>query len=100
MALNEKGGFGFDLEKTFKNVEAVDSVKPTDTHADTHTHTYTHTDTYTHKYTNKEKKTKRLNGWVKQSVWDKVSKYAEEHGTSFNGIIDDLLDEFIEKKGL
>ena len=87
MALdNKKSGFGFDLEERLKK-----PVRPAD--ADT----YTHTDTYTD---GKENKDKRTYGLVKQSVFDKVTAYAKAHDTSYNAIVCELLDEFIEKKGL
>ena len=90
MALdNKKSGFGFDLEERLKKPVTPDMDKHTDTH------TYTDADTDT-----KETKTKRTYGLVQQSVFDKVTKYAKEHDTSFNAIVCDLLDDFIAKKGL
>ena len=90
MALDKKGGFGIDLEEQFKNAPRVAEVKP----ADTHTHTDTHTEV------EQENKEKRTYGLVKQSVFDKVTAYAKANKTSYNAIVCDLLDEFIEKKGL
>ena len=88
MALDKKGGFGIDLEEQFKNAPRVSEVKP----ADTHTHTHTEVE--------QENKEKRTYGLVKQSVFDKVTAYAKANKTSYNAIVCDLLDEFIEKKGL
>ena len=90
MALDKKGGFGIDLEEQFKNAPRVAEVKP----ADTHTHTDIHTEV------EQENKEKRTYGLVKQSVFDKVTAYAKANKTSYNAIVCDLLDEFIEKKGL
>lgn len=89
MALNNKSGFGFDMNERLKKSGV------SGTHADTHTHTDTDTHTDT-----KETKTKRTYGLVQQSVYDKVTEYAKAHNTSFNAIVCDLLDEFIEKNGL
>ena len=84
---------GMNLDPESFQKEVAKAQEKTTPNADTHTYTYTHT----HK---KETKSKRLNGWVKQSVWDKVSEYADKHDTSVNGIINDLLDKFVEEKGL
>lgn len=87
MALdNKKSAFGFDLEERLKK-----TGRPADTDA------HTHTDAYTD---GKETKTKRTYGLVQQSVFDKVTAYAKAHDTSYNAIVCELLDEFIEKKGL
>lgn len=81
MALNnDKSGFGFDVTERAKR------NRKKNTHTDTHT--------------DKENKTKRTYGLVKQSVFDKVTEYAESNGTSYNAIVCELLDEFIEKNGL
>lgn len=96
MALDKKGGFGIDLEEQFKNAPRVGEVKP----ADTHTHTHTDTDAHTHTEVEQENKTKRTYGLVQQTVFDKVTAYAKANKTSYNAIVCELLDEFIEKKGL
>lgn len=86
MALNSnKSGFGFDMEERLKK----NGPKPP------HTDTDAYTDTAI-----KENKTKKTYGLVRPSVYEKVSAYADEHGTSYNDIVCTLLDEFIEKHGL
>ena len=91
MALdNKKSAFGFDLEERLKKTGA----------AGTHTHTDTHTYTDADADAKVENKTKRTYGLVQQSVFDKVTDYAKANNTSFNAIVCDLLDEFIEKNGL
>ena len=92
MALDKKGGFGLDLEAQFKNAPHVAEVKPADTHA--------HTDTHTHTDVEQENKTKRTYGLVQQTVFDKVTAYAKANKTSYNAIVCELLDKFIEEKGL
>ena len=87
-------GLNLDPE-TFKKEVAKEQGTPKQEN-DKPTHTYTHTDTYT----DKETKKKRTNGLVKQSVFDKVSAYADATGTSYNAIVCDLLDKFIEENGL
>lgn len=93
MALNKKSGFGFDLEEKFKNVGSVDEVSPADTDAYTHTDTHTHTDV-------KETRSKRLYLLAKPSVHKKLDDYAKAHGNTFNNLIHELMEEFIERKGL
>ena len=86
MSLNDnKSGFGFDMSERLKK----DRVKPTDTDA------YADTDAPI-----KEKRDKKTYGLVRQSVFDKVSAYADAHGRSYNDIVCELLDEFIERNGL
>lgn len=90
MALDKKGGFGLDLESQFKNAPRVTEVEPVDTH--------THTDTHT--AIEQEGKTKRTYGLVTPTAYKKLTEYAKANKTSYNAIVCDLIDEFIEKKGL
>lgn len=97
MALDsKKSGFGFDLEEKFKDVKVTDT--------DTHTHTYTDTPTQTHTstptYPKKETRSRRLNLTTKPSMFEKVNNYALSNGDTFNGLINKLMEEFIEKNGL
>lgn len=51
----------------------------------------------------KYKQTKGLHrtyGLVQPSIYNKVSDYAKANNTSFNAIVCELLDKFIEEKGL
>lgn len=96
MALDKKGGFGLDLESQFKNAPRVTDVKPVDAH--THTDTDTDTDAYT--AIEQEVKTKRTYGLVTPTAYKKLTAYAKANNTSYNAIVCDLIDEFIEKKGL
>lgn len=95
MALNEKkSGFGFDMEEKFSKVT-------TDT--DTHTHTATdkHTDAHAHTDTEvKETKSKRTYGMIEPSKYNKIVAYAKANDTSYNDIVNTLLDEFIARHGL
>lgn len=86
MALNnDKVPFGFDVGERLKR--------------DKHTHTDTHTDAYTDTAA-KENKTKKTYGLVRQTVFDKVTEYAKAHNTSYNAIVCELLDDFIDRNGL
>jgi hypothetical protein len=86
MALDKKGGFGLDLESQFKNAPRVTDVEPVDTH--------------THTAIEQEGKTKRTYGLVTPTAYKKLTEYAKANKTSYNAIVCDLIDEFIEKKGL
>lgn len=86
MALDKKSSFGFDMEEKFSRVT-------TDT--DTHTHTDTHTDTEV-----KETKSKRTYGMIEPSKYAKIVAYAKANDTSYNDIVNTLLDEFMERNGL
>lgn len=87
---------GFSLEDKFdKVITGTGKEGEKGAHTDTHTHTDTHIIAPA-----KENQTKRTFGTVRPSVFEKVSRYAAAQGTSYNAIVCDLLDEFIEKKGL
>lgn len=84
MALdNKKSGFGFDMEEKFKKVKTTD----TDAYTDTHTEF-------------KETKSKRTYGMIEPSKYEKIVRYAKANETSYNDIVNTLLDEFIERNGL
>jgi outer membrane biosynthesis protein TonB len=130
MAIGKKGGFGFDLESQFKNMPSIDEVEPVDLHIDTQVDAPAEVEAVepvkepvekkeeaekpVKKRTKKEQevpveqpvvidmenKTKRTNGLVKQTVFDKVTAYAKANRTSYNAIVCELLDEFIREKGL
>lgn len=98
MALNSnQKPFGFDMEEKFKKVGRTDTDK--------HTHTDTDTDTDTHAYTDavvieKETKSKRLYLLAKPSVHKKLDAYAKASGNTFNNLVHELMEKFIEEKGL
>ena len=124
MAIGKKGGFGFDLESQFKDTPSVADVEPVDIKIDAPVEAEKPAEEPVKKQEEAEKpakkpvkkkpeapveepavvdmenKTKRTNGLVKQTVFDKVTAYAKANRTSFNAIVCDLLDEFIREKGL
>lgn len=69
--------------------ELMSNVKNTPTH--THTHEYTHTPTA------KERKTRRVQLLMKESTVDALDAYAKTHDTSRNDIIQNLVEQFLEK---
>lgn len=128
MALGKKGGFGFDLESQFKDTPSVADVEPVDLHVEKPAETPVVETVEEEKPVSKpveaekpakkpakkkpeapveeqpvvdmENKTKRTNGLVKQTVFDKVTAYAKANRTSYNAIVCELLEEFIREKGL
>lgn len=89
MALNDKGGF--DLGGRLKSGIS------------THTHESTDTPTYTPAHaTNKkakERKTERLQLLVRPSTKSRLAQYAEDHNTSSNEVVQQLLDELLNNAG-
>ena len=128
MALGKKGGFGFDLESQFKNTPSVADVEPVDLHVEKPAEAPVVETIVEEKpeikpaeaekpakkpakkkpeapveeqpVVDMENKTKRTNGLVKQTVFDKVTAYAKANRTSYNAIVCELLEEFIREKGL
>lgn len=93
MALdNKKKGFGFDLEERFKKVGSSNDTEE-----------YTPTPTYTPAHAPnrkaKERKTERLQLLVRPSTKSRLAKYAEDHNTSSNEVVQQLLDELLDKFG-
>lgn len=60
----------------------------------THTHTPTHTDTQP---TVRERKNRRVQLLMKESTVDALDAYAKKHDTSRNDIIQNLVEEFLNK---
>lgn len=68
---------------------------------------YAHTDTPTPTYTPahatnrkaRERKTERLQLLVRPSTKARLAKYAEDHNTSSNEVVQQLLDELLDKFG-
>lgn len=124
MAIGKKGGFGFDLESQFKDTPSVADVEPVDIKIEAPVEAEKPVEEPAKKQEEAEKpakkpakkkpeaavdepavvdmenKTKRTNGLVKQTVFDKVTAYAKANRTSFNAIVCELLEEFIREKGL
>ena len=128
MALGKKGGFGFDLESQFKDTPSVADVEPVDLHVEKPIEAPAVETVQEEKpeikpaeaekpakkpakkkpeapveeqpVVDMENKTKRTNGLVKQTVFDKVTAYAKANRTSYNAIVCELLEEFIREKGL
>ena len=89
MALKDKGGFdlGGRLNRDKSLPESTDTPTPTYTPAHA---------------TNKkarERKTERLQLLVRPSTKSRLAKYAEEHNTSSNEVVQQLLDELLDKFG-
>ena len=124
MAIGKKGGFGFDLESQFKDTPSVVDVEPVDIKIEAPVDAEKPAEEPVKKQEEAEKpakkpakkkpeapveeqpvvdmenKTKRTNGLVKQTVFDKVTAYAKANRTSYNAIVCELLEEFIREKGL
>lgn len=92
MALNDKGGFdlGERLKRTGGN-------NPTPLTADTPTPTYTPAHATNKKA--KERKTERLQLLVRPSTKARLAQYAEDHNTSSNEVVQQLLDELLNNAG-
>ena len=96
MALDKnKKGFGFDLEERFKKV--TDTPTPTPTHTLTDTPEYTPAHAPNKKA--KERKTERLQLLVRPSTKARLARYAEDHNTSSNEVVQSLLDDLLDTKG-
>lgn len=87
MALNGKGGF--DLGERLKRTGG------TPLSADTPTYTPAHA---TNKKA-KERKTERLQLLVRPSTKARLAQYAEDHNTSSNEVVQQLLDELLDTSG-
>jgi hypothetical protein len=87
MALKDKGGFdlGGRLNRSTPLPESADTPTYTPAHA-------------TNKKT-KERKTERLQLLVRPSTKSRLAKYAEDHNTSSNEVVQQLLDELLDTSG-
>ena len=94
MALDKtKKGFGFDLEERFQKVNG----SPTSEYTDTPTPTYTPAHAPNKKA--KERKSERLQLLVRPSTKARLAQYAEDNNTSSNEVVQQLLDELLDKFG-
>ena len=88
MALKDKGGFDLGGRLTKKSAqESTDTLTPTYTPAHA-----------TNKKA-KERKTERLQLLVRPSTKSRLAKYAEDHNTSSNEVVQQLLDELLDTSG-
>ena len=78
-----------NVQRESKFPGLMQDLKPTPTH--------THTDTHTHTPVVKERKTRRVQLLMKESTVDALDSYAKKHDTSRNDIIQNLVEEFIQK---
>ena len=87
MALKDKGGFNLEgrLNRSTPPSESTDTPTYTPAHA-------------TNKRV-KERKTERLQLLVRPSTKARLAKYAEDHNTSSNEVVQQLLDELLDKFG-
>ena len=98
MALNSKGKpFSLDVEGRFNKVTGVPS--PTDKQEYTGTPTPTYAPAHLPRPKNGERKTERLQLTVRPSTKARLAKYAEDHNTSSNEVVQILLDDLLERSG-
>ena len=94
MALDKhKKGFGFDMEERFQKVTAPSILESTDTP------TPTYTPAHAPNKKAKERKSERLQLLVRPSTKSRLAQYAEDHNTSSNEVVQQLLDELLDKFG-
>lgn len=93
MALNKKES-GFDLTGRLSRVKKDDDY-PTVTPTPTPTYTPAHS----REPKVREKKTERLQLVVRPSTKSRLAKYAQDHNTSSNEVVQKLLDQLLEKSG-
>lgn len=74
---------------------------PTDTGTPAHTKEYTPTYTPAHAANKKakERKTERLQLLVRPSTKSRLAQYAEDHNTSSNEVVQQLLDKLLDESG-
>lgn len=94
MALNEKGKF--DLNKRMTRNGTADTRTPTTT---TVTSTPKYAPAHLPTMGNGERKTERLQLVVKPSTKSRLAKYALDHGTSSNEVVQRLLDNLLDEAG-
>lgn len=98
MALNSNGKpFSLDVESRFGKVTGVPS--PTDKQEYTDTPTPTYAPAHLPRPKNGERKTERLQLTVRPSTKSRLAKYAEDHNTSSNEVVQILLDDLLDRSG-
>lgn len=93
MALNEKGGF--DLKSRLNQGKKSNDDTPTLTPTPTPTYTPAHS----REPKVQERKTERLQLVVRPSTKSRLTKYAKDHNTSSNEVVQTLLDRLLEDSG-
>ena len=91
MALKDKGGFDLGGRLTKKPNSPAQEQESTDTPTYTPAHA-------TNKKA-KERKTERLQLLVRPSTKSRLAKYAEDHNTSSNEVVQQLLDDLLDTSG-
>jgi hypothetical protein len=88
------------MAKGIKKTGLWDGLEPTDPVV---TSTSTRTPTYTPAHATdrkaKERKTERLQLLVRPSTKARLAKYAEDHNTSSNEVVQQLLDNLLDSSG-
>lgn len=97
MALTDKGGF--DLGSRLKKDAPPSLDELTSAPTPTPTPTPTYTPAYTVGDRKKERKTERLQLTVRPSTKARLAKYAEDHGTSSNEVVQSLLEAHLDDAG-
>ena len=85
-----------NIQRESKFPGLMDGLKPT--HTPTHNHV--HEDVSTDIPVARERKTRRVQLLMKESTVDALDAYAKLHDTSRNDIIQSLVEDFCDKKGL
>lgn len=87
MALNEKGGFDLKNRLSQGKKSNVDTPTPT------------YTPAHSREPKVREKKTERLQLVVRPSTKARLIKYASDHNTSSNEVVQKLLDQLLDESG-
>ena len=93
---NEKA-FGFSVEERTRKLTGDPS--PTDQKKYTDTPTPTYAPAHLPRSKNGERKTERLQLTVRPSTKSRLAKYAEDHNTSSNEVVQILLDDLLDRSG-
>lgn len=99
MALTDKGGFDLGSRLKKDAPPSLDELTPTPTPTSTLAPTLAYTPAYTVGNRKKERKTERLQLTVRPSTKARLAKYAEDHGTSSNEVVQSLLEAHLDDAG-
>ena len=91
-----KPNFGGMVEETIVTAQK-EEYTPTST--DTHTPAPQYTPAHAHNRKAKERKTERLQLLVRPSTKARLAQYADDHNTSSNEVVQQLLDDLLNKAG-
>lgn len=99
----KKIDYGGMAEEVISTTENESTLTPTDTQKKESTVTPTLTPTYAPAHLprskNGERKTERLQLTVRPSTKSRLAKYAEDHNTSSNEVVQILLDDLLDRSG-